>query len=213
MPLLYRSMVAHPDGMPVFVGTPRGLAMDGNVLFGRDGTVSPGTGGLTVCHEAPSRLPAHRRPPSHGGTGPDPIWAIDSDDLPGRLTHRADSGRPELGFLEPTEPISLFLYEDGLLSTRKRWRRVDPPDRVPPFPRPESRATVIGVLETARHEPIDVASLGELVRVELRTNDRETVQQRLEALRASVRGDEGKDDVVLEVMDRLSGWCSPHVRI
>ena len=213
MPLLYRSMVAHPDGMPVFVGTARGLAMDGNVSFGRDGTVAPGTGGLTVCHQEALSLPAHRRPPSHGGTGPDPIWAIDSDELPRQLAHRADTGQPELGFLEPIEPISLFLYEDGLLSTRKRWRRVDPQDRVPPFPEPATRATVISALDTARHEPIDVASLGELVRVELRTNDREAVQHRLEALRRSVRGDEGKDDVVLEVMDSLPGWCSPHVRI
>ena len=70
--------------------------------------MSGGAGGLTVCVEGPESLPAHRRPPSHGGTGPDPIWVIESEELPRQLTYRQDSDRAELGFLEPVAQISMF---------------------------------------------------------------------------------------------------------
>jgi hypothetical protein len=44
---------------------------------------------------------------------------------------------------------------------------------------------------------------------------RERLQEQLEALRARLRheGREEDEDVVLEVLDFLSGWSSPHLRI
>ena len=45
--------------------------------------------------------------------------------------------------------------------------------------------------------------------------DRDTVQGQLQALRTHLR-DAGRDedeDVVLEVMDFLAGWSSPHMKI
>jgi hypothetical protein len=45
--------------------------------------------------------------------------------------------------------------------------------------------------------------------------DRETLLGRLEALRLKLREQDRHEDedVVLEVMDFLVGWCSPHARI
>jgi hypothetical protein len=44
---------------------------------------------------------------------------------------------------------------------------------------------------------------------------RERVISQLEALRRDLRavGREADDDVVLEVLDFVTGWCSPHVRL
>lgn len=44
---------------------------------------------------------------------------------------------------------------------------------------------------------------------------RQEVLDQLEALRYELRetGTEGQEDAVLDVMDFVSGWCSPHVRL
>jgi hypothetical protein len=44
---------------------------------------------------------------------------------------------------------------------------------------------------------------------------RERVVAQLEALRTDLRaaGRDADDDVVLEVLDFVTGWCSPHVRL
>ena len=43
----------------------------------------------------------------------------------------------------------------------------------------------------------------------------ESLAEELEALRSELRtaGREQDEDTVLEVMDFLTGWCSPHMRI
>jgi hypothetical protein len=45
--------------------------------------------------------------------------------------------------------------------------------------------------------------------------DRDQVQEALEAYRARIRqeGRSSDEDVVLEVMDFLAGWASPHVKL
>lgn len=45
--------------------------------------------------------------------------------------------------------------------------------------------------------------------------DREVVQAQLESLRLQLRNQnrDAEDDVVLEVLDFLTGWCSPHRKI
>lgn len=44
---------------------------------------------------------------------------------------------------------------------------------------------------------------------------REQILSELEELRAALRRDdrEADEDIVLEVMDFVTGWCSPHVRL
>lgn len=62
-----------------------------------------------------------------------------------------------------------------------------------------------------------LAALRDVVEHELhdRHADREIVLSELEALRGDLRqaGREDAEDVVLEVMDFVVGWCSPHVRL
>jgi hypothetical protein len=62
-----------------------------------------------------------------------------------------------------------------------------------------------------------LVSLRDVVAHELhdRRADREVVLGELEALRGELRrtGREDLEDVVLEVMDFVAGWCSPHVRL
>lgn len=71
----------------------------------------------------------------------------------------------------------------------------------------------LGALES----PVPLMALRAVVEHELRDRhaDRDVVLAELEALRGQLRS-EGRDDledVVLEVMDFVAGWCSPHVRV
>lgn len=60
-------------------------------------------------------------------------------------------------------------------------------------------------------EPL--AALRSTVDEELRHHDRERVLNDLEELRLVLR-EEGRDeDTVLDVMDFVTGWCSPHERL
>lgn len=71
-------------------------------------------------------------------------------------------------------------------------------------------------LHRALDSPAPVASLREVVRKELAAGvPRQEVLDQLEALRYEFRetGTEGQEDAVLDVMDFVSGWCSPHVRL
>jgi hypothetical protein len=69
----------------------------------------------------------------------------------------------------------------------------------------------------ALDSPRPLATLRDLVKHELhaRHGDRDVVLGELEALRGELRrgGREDLEDVVLEVMDFVAGWCSPHVRL
>lgn len=62
-----------------------------------------------------------------------------------------------------------------------------------------------------------LATLRGVVQSELhdRHADREVILGELEALRGELRraGRDSAEDVVLEVMDFVAGWCSPHVRL
>jgi hypothetical protein len=61
-----------------------------------------------------------------------------------------------------------------------------------------------------------IAKLGEVARGLVNEGQsRETVVQRLECLRQELRaaGRDGDEDAVLDVLDFLTGWCSPHQQI
>jgi hypothetical protein len=81
--------------------------------------------------------------------------------------------------------------------------------------RPSARRKTITALDTALHEPVTVTTLRELVLVELKHRDRDAVHQKLEQLHQSLRGAnrERDDNAVFEIMDQLTGWCSPHLRL
>jgi len=125
--MLYRSMREDTDGFPV-VG--RGARMLG-VRPGNNPTpdvpavapsdpVIPGRGGMSVAPDDPMHLQGFRRPPSLGGTGPDPVWWIDSDDLGPELRFRQDSTTH--GLIQPCQTMTLLDYEEALAKTRSRWK-------------------------------------------------------------------------------------------
>jgi hypothetical protein len=121
---VYRSMRKANDGLPLATPTARGLGVrpDIDIAVDDDGLVRDGFGGLSVSPDDLQRLPRHRRPPEHGGTGDDPVWKLDLNDLPGRLIYREDETNPgKHGFLEPSESMYLHEYEEAIVDTRGSW--------------------------------------------------------------------------------------------
>src|SRR4051812_27407858 len=117
--MLYRAMIADGDH-PLVVSTARGLGVRPEIDIPVDeyGQVEPGEG-MSVAHTAFEFLPEHRRPPSAGGTGKDPLWKISSDDLPAALSYRPDDDVPGHGFIEPSWAMTIEEYELALAETRE----------------------------------------------------------------------------------------------
>ena len=123
---LFRAMKEAADGLPEIGRSARKLGIrtgdhspwDVAAILPTD-IVGPGGGGLSVAPGDPVRLPRHRRPSSLGGTGADPVWMIDSSQLPAALAVRLDS--PSHGLIEPTNPLPLADYEAVLAATRVQW--------------------------------------------------------------------------------------------
>lgn len=89
------------------------------------GWVAPGTEGMSVAPPPPENLVTHRRPPEFGGTGKDPVYELETDELPEELIHRPDPEVPERhGFIEPSRPMPFEEYRDRLQATRALWRRL-----------------------------------------------------------------------------------------
>jgi hypothetical protein len=82
--------------------------------------VLPGQGGMSVAPDDPRHLQRHRRPVSLGGTGHEPVWYIETEDLEPDLYFRQD--RPTHGVIEPKCPMRLQVYQDALAGTRPRWK-------------------------------------------------------------------------------------------
>jgi len=122
---LYRSMKTAGDGRPEAGHTARtlGVRPGTDIPVGVDGVVLGGEGGMSVAPDSPGNLPAHRRPPEHGGTGKDPIWELDIADLGDELLYREDPLMPGVhGFVEPALPTTFDAYESAVLATRRAWR-------------------------------------------------------------------------------------------
>lgn len=80
---MFRAMKADRDGYPTTGRSSRtlGVRIDGpsrDILAVLDGTVSPGTGGMSVALDAPQNLPKHRLPRPLGGEGRDPVFKMSS---------------------------------------------------------------------------------------------------------------------------------------
>jgi hypothetical protein len=123
---LFRSMREDADGLPRVEATARGLGVRpgpkprGDVdAIQLDDQILPGTGGMSVVPDDPMNLLRHRRPASLGGTGPDPVWYIELDDLDAELRFRPD--RPTHGLIEPSDPTALREFQQLLANTRARW--------------------------------------------------------------------------------------------
>jgi hypothetical protein len=112
------------DGLPETGRSARtlGARLDTDIEIDNAGQVHPDIGGMSVSPDDPEKLPKHRRPLEYGGSGRDPVWVIDSDNLGPRLRYRPDPYDPEgHGFLEPRTEMSFEEYERLLEQTRDRW--------------------------------------------------------------------------------------------
>ena len=126
MTTLYRSMKNGGDGLPLCGPSARALGVrhEGDLPIGEDGTVSPGTGGMSVALGDPMRLPTHRRPTRFEGWGQDPVWEINNEELPDSLVLRRDPKHPtDHGFVEPVRTMQLRDYQEALTASRGSWRR------------------------------------------------------------------------------------------
>jgi hypothetical protein len=113
------------DALPESERTARTLGVRPaiDIPVAEDGSVVGGHGGMSVAPGSPANLPAHRRPPAHGGTGKDPVWEIEVMDLGDELVYREDPLMPGVhGFIEPARRMMLEEYESALLATRRAWR-------------------------------------------------------------------------------------------
>jgi hypothetical protein len=122
---LYRSMREGSDGQPERGRTARtlGVRPGVDILLAEDGSVAGGQGGMSVAPDSLRNLPAHRRPPEHRGTGKDPIWEFDVDDLGDGLVYREDPLMPGVhGFVEPAARTMFEEYESAVWAMGDAWR-------------------------------------------------------------------------------------------
>jgi len=130
---IFRAMKVAADGMPEVGPSARTLGVRRGDQTPRDVPVAvpdeavpPQSGGMSVAPDNPANLPKNRRPPAYGGSGKDPVWVIDTDDLPAVLEFRQDA--PTHGLVEPAtnRVLTLAEYEAALASTRDKWQLVPP---------------------------------------------------------------------------------------
>jgi hypothetical protein len=130
----FRSMTPDVDGLPRLGRTARllGVRVPADISPDAEGTVAPGTGGLSVAPDTLWNLPHHRRPRGlgRGSTGPlaDHVFAVDADRaLPPDLAIRPDPIAPMVhAFMEPAKTMALESFEDLIAATRAQWSRAWP---------------------------------------------------------------------------------------
>jgi hypothetical protein len=124
---LFRAMKAQPDGLPMVGRSSRelGVRTEGPIRdlpIAQNGTVEPGTGGMSVALDAARSLPKPRLPRSLGGEGRDPVFSMHRIKLPGTLLTRVD--RYPHALIEPVRRCLLLAFESDLASTRLSWSKV-----------------------------------------------------------------------------------------
>jgi hypothetical protein len=118
-------MIEANDGLPLLAPSARGLGIrrDVDIPVDEFGDVEPGDEGMSVTASSLSDLPEFRRPAELGGTGKDPVWEMDSDELPPRLTVVSDDEDPTHALIAPAESMTIEEYEGAIAETRAFWRR------------------------------------------------------------------------------------------
>jgi hypothetical protein len=223
--MIYRAMREDIDGHPVLgpsartLGVRSGTGPNTDIPVQPSGTVLPQTGGMSAAPDQPRNLPAHRRPPAFGGWGQDPVWGLELNDLPGDLHYEPDPvPAPRHGLVEPTSAMPLGSYERALESTRYDWLKTTSAAWTAPAVMAQQDVPQPFVDALDASDP--VVALRDAVERELLETDRasasarQVVYEELEALRAHLREtDDNREDAVMDVMDFVVGWCSPHARI
>ena len=127
---IYRAMTPDTDGLPQIGRSARQLGVrpldrvphnDVDAATAED-LVHPGEG-MSAAPNDPANLPKNRRPPQvNGGTGKDPVWEIDVEDLGPNIQYVQDS--PTHGVVCVKASMTLAELEQALEETRRRWVRV-----------------------------------------------------------------------------------------
>lgn len=120
-------MRADADGQPMMSRSflCLGVRIDGptaDVQVLKDGTVVPGTGGMSAFVD-PRKMPKSLRPRTLAekpGESPHPLFMLEMLRLPEDLTFRRDSEHH--GLVEPRIQCKLEEYEQQLGKTRAKWR-------------------------------------------------------------------------------------------
>jgi hypothetical protein len=121
--MAYRAMREDASGGPMIGPTARTLGVRPQVdIAVIGGLVRPNTGGMSVAPDRPENLHPLRRPPQYGGSGKDPVWALDLARLGAGLRFRQDS--PTHGLIEPSSVVSLAEYERRLADTKPFWKKL-----------------------------------------------------------------------------------------
>lgn len=123
-----RAMIESDDGTPLICGgnPKRCLRVKvGEIAQNEDGSVEPGQEGMSVSPRPPENLPRARRPVQLGGGGKDPVWELETDDLPDELVYRPDPNFPETHFfIEPAYQMTFEHYQQAIASTSVSWSLV-----------------------------------------------------------------------------------------
>jgi hypothetical protein len=115
------------DGLPKIGSTSRYLGARPGVDIGvfNSGNVFSARQGMSVSPWPPENLPLRRRPPEFDGTGKDPVFAMDTDDLPEELEYLPDPAKPGThGFIRPAYTMTFEHYQRVLHATRELWELV-----------------------------------------------------------------------------------------
>ena len=128
--MLYRSMEADADGLPVLGRSARRLGVrigstDDDIPVIND-RVHALNGGMSVAIDDPTALPHWRRPAAFQGTGRGLVmFGLELDtllDTP--LALRVDRKNSSHGFIEPVRSLPIDEYEQYLGETRGHWRAI-----------------------------------------------------------------------------------------
>ena len=119
-----RAMKAEDDDLPKVGVSARTLGARPNIdiPLDEDGLVEPEMEGMSVSPPPLENLPYYRRPREFGGEGRDPLWELETDELPAELVYRPDPDDPDRhGFIEPRWWMSFEEYQRAIHSTRGLW--------------------------------------------------------------------------------------------
>lgn len=123
--IVLRAMKLGEDELPKPGWSARALGARCNIDIPIDenGCVEPEMGGVSVSPPPPENLPPIRLPRELGGKGKDPVWEMETDELPDGLVYRPDPDNPEAhGFIEPARRMTFEEYQRILHEARTLWR-------------------------------------------------------------------------------------------
>lgn len=118
---LFRSMEVG-EGAPTLGSDDLGVRIKTDITPDNAGQVYPNAGGMSVAPDDPINLHRLHRPPSLGGSGTKPVWAIQRSTLPDTLVCRPDTKGPtKHAVIEPAMIMEFDVYVAAIEGTAPNW--------------------------------------------------------------------------------------------